>query len=128
MTKKPVDAPIVTSSEPVEESVPASEGSGPPVYKYRYEVLIAKRDDPKCYVAVRVNGKPYETNTFKDAQNKATDTACDEDRECVVYDRQAEGTPLVFRFNTVKEEAKDGGIKSETETVHKRRGPKPKRS
>lgn len=96
------EVPSVEPEQPVEAAEKKSkkvgpEDLGPPRYKYRYTVGLAKKEEPNCYVDF------HETNSLSEAKDKCVDRACDEGRECIVYDREGWGDPFVFRHKPVTE-------------------------
>lgn len=50
---------------------------------FRYEVSIAKKEEPNCYVGF------YDCDTYKEAEQVCIDKAHCEDRECTVWDYDA---------------------------------------
>lgn len=82
--KKPVAKPATKQEdEPVEEKAERNR---------RYEVGLAKSSDPCCFVTF------HKCDTFVEAKDKCIDKACDEDRECIVWDNEEWNYPIVFRY------------------------------
>lgn len=97
------EAPSVEPEQPEggkKPKKPEAEDLGPPKYDHRYTVGLAKKEDPHCYVDF------HETNSLSEAKDKCVDRACDEGRECIVFDRQGWDNPIVFRHKPI-EEVKD---------------------
>lgn len=100
---EPEQPPEGAEKKPKKKAEP--EDLGPPKYKYRYTVGLAKKEEPNCYVDF------HETNSLAEAKDKCVDRACDEGRECIVYDREGWGDPFVFRHKPVTE------VKDDTPTT-----------
>ena len=82
----PTTEPAPAAPEPKKKSGPTYEDLGyPPEDGKRYSVGRKICDNPVTY-------KDFdEFDSEKDAKNKATDTACDEEVECMVWDRKMMG-------------------------------------
>jgi len=83
--------------QPVEEEQQPSvsdEDRRPKEHLYHYEVMLAKKTESNCFLPLE---PPFETNNLKEAESKAVDTACDEEREAVVFDHRTWNWPFVFR-------------------------------
>lgn len=82
----PEPAPVVPPPEPKKKGGPTYEDLGyPPEDGKRYTVARKINDSPVTY-------KDFdEFDSEKEAKNKATDTACDEEVECMVWDRKMQG-------------------------------------
>lgn len=78
-------------SEAVEDNAVENEDSTQ--YKNRYTVGIYKKNGYEYYQDF------FETNDYKEAENKCIDKACDEETRCIVYDRKAHGNPIIFRHD-----------------------------
>lgn len=66
---------------------------------FRYQVSIAKKEEPNCYVDF------YDCDTYKEAEQVCIDKAYCEDRECTVWDYDApRPDKTVFRCKPPKPE------------------------
>lgn len=63
----------------------------------RYDVCLAKAEDPCCYVSF------HDCDTMKEAQQVCTEKAIQENRECVVWDYEV--SDFVFRHKVATEVA-----------------------
>jgi hypothetical protein len=97
--KYPSQLAAEAKAEPVQDQAPEPTAtdsvqpaaSGKPDKKWRYEVSLAKEKEPNCYVRFS------ESNTLEDAKQKCIDRANKEGRECIVWDNDGWGNPIIFR-------------------------------
>lgn len=102
------------------DTTPVTPSANPLTYNFRYVVSLAKPNEPNCFKDF------FETDTLSKAKEKCIDKACDEGRECVVFDREEWGDPFVFRYKPEAEEVTDD--RAATAPAEGKPKPKHKRS
>lgn len=116
------EQPKQEAEPPKEEPKPKAEQKPAKEEKQRrYEVSLAKIEDPCCYVINRSFDKRNEADAY------CVELAEKEGRECIVWDNEEWCEKIVFRHKPKKpEEVKDDRTQEQEKTRRGRGGPRPK--